>query len=408
MTDGRGGAPDVGPDVAAVDRAAPERLRDPRAGRAICSGGAHDGGARAIQVFDPLSLGVLAPPGELGADIAVAEGQALGNHLNYGGPYLGLIAARLDDVRKMPGPDRGRDGRRRRQGRLRAHAAGARATHPPREGELQHLHEPDADGRRGHDLPRLARTGRARRARQAVRLEGRVRGRAAHGDRRRRPAPSRRVRSSRSSRSGCLGPATEVRDDAGRSRVPGGGAARRRRRPARSPSPSPRSDRATRSTGSRRRWRRCSRDRCADPPSGPAVGGGHDQGPVAARPVGVRVRAARRAGGVDPGRRTRRAEPGLPEVAEIDLVRHYTRLSQMNYGVDTGLLPAGLVHHEVQPEGRRDRRRAARVPADAPAAARPDGPGGARDALAARSRRSARSPGWRAPRCSRPPARAAR
>ena len=66
-------------------------------------GRAHDGGARAIQVFDPLSLGVLSPPGELGADIAVAEGQALGNHLNYGGPYLGLIAARLDDVRRMPG-----------------------------------------------------------------------------------------------------------------------------------------------------------------------------------------------------------------------------------------------------------------------------------------------------------------
>jgi glycine dehydrogenase subunit 1 len=61
------------------------------------------GGARAIQVFDPLSLGVLAPPGDLGADIAVAEGQGLGNHLNYGGPYLGIIAGRMDDVRKMPG-----------------------------------------------------------------------------------------------------------------------------------------------------------------------------------------------------------------------------------------------------------------------------------------------------------------
>jgi glycine dehydrogenase subunit 1 len=57
----------------------------------------------AIQVFDPLSLGVLAPPGELGADLAVAEGQCLGNHLNYGGPYLGIIAARMDDVRKLPG-----------------------------------------------------------------------------------------------------------------------------------------------------------------------------------------------------------------------------------------------------------------------------------------------------------------
>jgi glycine dehydrogenase subunit 1 len=64
---------------------------------------AHAGGAQAIQVFDPLSLGVLAPPGELGADIAVAEGQSLGDHLNFGGPYLGIIAARMDDVRKMPG-----------------------------------------------------------------------------------------------------------------------------------------------------------------------------------------------------------------------------------------------------------------------------------------------------------------
>jgi glycine dehydrogenase subunit 1 len=102
VVDGRGGDPDVGRDVAAVIVQHPnvfgvlEPVRD-------LFGRAHDGGARAIQVFDPLSLGVLAPPGELGADIAVAEGQSLGNHLNYGGPYLGLIAARLDDVRRMPG-----------------------------------------------------------------------------------------------------------------------------------------------------------------------------------------------------------------------------------------------------------------------------------------------------------------
>jgi glycine dehydrogenase subunit 1 len=60
-------------------------------------------GARAIHVFDPLSLGVLAAPGELGADIAVAEGQVLGNHLDFGGPYLGVIAAGMQDVRRMPG-----------------------------------------------------------------------------------------------------------------------------------------------------------------------------------------------------------------------------------------------------------------------------------------------------------------
>jgi glycine cleavage system P protein (glycine dehydrogenase) subunit 1 len=64
---------------------------------------AREAGARSIQVFDPLSLGVLKSPAELGADIAVAEGQVLGNHLNYGGPYLGIIAARMQDVRRMPG-----------------------------------------------------------------------------------------------------------------------------------------------------------------------------------------------------------------------------------------------------------------------------------------------------------------
>jgi glycine cleavage system P protein (glycine dehydrogenase) subunit 1 len=64
---------------------------------------AHRAGAKLIQVFDPMSLGVLAPPGDLGADIAVTEGQPLGNHLNGGGPNVGILAARLDDVRKMPG-----------------------------------------------------------------------------------------------------------------------------------------------------------------------------------------------------------------------------------------------------------------------------------------------------------------
>ena len=72
-----------------------------RARRAFAA--AHEAGARAIHIFDPLSLGVLASPQELGADIAVAEGQGLGNHLAYGGPYLGIIAARMQDVRRMPG-----------------------------------------------------------------------------------------------------------------------------------------------------------------------------------------------------------------------------------------------------------------------------------------------------------------
>jgi glycine dehydrogenase subunit 1 len=99
---GRGGSPDVGDDVAAVVVQHPNHYGALEPVRELFQR-ASDGGARAIQIFDPLSLGVVAPPGEVGADIAVAEGQVLGNHLNYGGPYLGVIAARAQDVRRMPG-----------------------------------------------------------------------------------------------------------------------------------------------------------------------------------------------------------------------------------------------------------------------------------------------------------------
>ena len=102
VVDGRGGEPQVGEDVACLVVQHPNVYGLLEPARELF-GAAHAGGARAIQVFDPLSLGMLAPPGDLRADIAVAEGQVLGNHLNHGGPYLGVIATRLDDVRRLPG-----------------------------------------------------------------------------------------------------------------------------------------------------------------------------------------------------------------------------------------------------------------------------------------------------------------
>ncbi len=60
-------------------------------------------GALFVVSFDPISLGLLKRPGDYGADIAVAEGQCLGNPLMYGGPYLGLLACRQQFVRKLPG-----------------------------------------------------------------------------------------------------------------------------------------------------------------------------------------------------------------------------------------------------------------------------------------------------------------
>lgn len=63
----------------------------------------HDHGSALVVATYPVPLGLLKPPGELGADIVAAEGQALGVAQSYGGPYVGLLAARQAYVRQMPG-----------------------------------------------------------------------------------------------------------------------------------------------------------------------------------------------------------------------------------------------------------------------------------------------------------------
>ena len=64
----------------------------------------HGAGALLVVIANPIiSLGMLKPPGDYGADVVVAEGQPLGAGLNFGGPYLGVFAARDQFVRRMPG-----------------------------------------------------------------------------------------------------------------------------------------------------------------------------------------------------------------------------------------------------------------------------------------------------------------
>jgi glycine cleavage system P protein (glycine dehydrogenase) subunit 1 len=77
---------------------------------------AKDSPAVVIGAYDPIPLGILKPPGECGVDVAVGEGQPLGNRLDFGGPSFGYFAATEAYLRRMPGRIAGEtrdvDGRR--------------------------------------------------------------------------------------------------------------------------------------------------------------------------------------------------------------------------------------------------------------------------------------------------------
>jgi glycine dehydrogenase subunit 1 len=64
---------------------------------------AHASGALLVVVTDPISLGLLTPPGEFGADIVVGDAQPCGNFLSFGGPSAGFMACRQEFVRQLPG-----------------------------------------------------------------------------------------------------------------------------------------------------------------------------------------------------------------------------------------------------------------------------------------------------------------
>src|SRR5690606_5667558 len=94
--------PNLGDDVAGVIVQQPNFLGYLEDMRRLTDA-AHAAGALMVAVVDPLSLALLAPPGQYGADVAVGDGQTLGNPASFGGPAFGFMVVREELLRQFPG-----------------------------------------------------------------------------------------------------------------------------------------------------------------------------------------------------------------------------------------------------------------------------------------------------------------
>jgi glycine dehydrogenase subunit 1 len=118
VTDPHAWAEAIDEDTSAAIFAQPNFYGAVEDAAALCAAAKQAGEEQLVTIaqVDPIVLGILAPPGECGVDVAVGEGQSLGNRLDFGGPSFGFFAARETYLRRMPGRIAGEttdvDGRR--------------------------------------------------------------------------------------------------------------------------------------------------------------------------------------------------------------------------------------------------------------------------------------------------------
>ena len=167
----------LGDDVSAVILAVaelPRRRRGPRGARRRRQGG----GRARRRAVRPAAARDPAPARRLRRRRRGRRGPDARQPARLRRPELRLLRRPGGVPAAHAGPDRRRDDGRRRPPRLRAHAADARAAHPAREGDAQHLHRAGAQRARRDDLPELARPRGPRRARRAAAPAHRLRARA--------------------------------------------------------------------------------------------------------------------------------------------------------------------------------------------------------------------------------------
>ena len=293
---------------------------------------AREAGALAVAHVDPSSLGVLEAPGAYGCDMAIGEGQSIGNAQSYGGPHYGFLAARTDFIRRMPGRIVGQT--------------------------------TDLDGDRGFVLTLQTREQHIRREKatsnmttnQTLLALGGLVTLAWLG-----PQGLREVGET------CMSLAAYAREThlvAGRVRAavlqggciphPAAGPRRRARRPG-----------ARRASRLLPRPRLRGHGRCASRSTDRAAHPGRHRPPRGRPRAGVlmeliyeKSQAGRRAGRVPsyglpvpevPAALARKEPPRLPELAENEIVRHFTNLADRNFGIDTGFYPLGSCTMKYNP-----------------------------------------------------------